>query len=1512
VGFVTRLDARRRRGPLFYSKYVLKEMQFMKRNQPDSTRLRILASLVTAICLMATTPRTHAAATASDTACNDSIGNGNNGGSGFGAWTGVAGGNYLGASFTGESGCASSWGIYDLSGGTTGNAQRPFTSANGTANLQVGQTITVDMAYGGDGSGSEGMSLYNSSGVAVFEFYIASGNNDWTIHDNSGNNITTVPKANEPSGVRVIFTLTSSTNYSLTVQAPIGTTVINAQTGTLISQSPQAITQLRFYDYDTSNTSKNLEIGQIGVSCPTPTITTQPNSNFVFSGSTATFTVASTTAASPTYQWQTNNGSGTYVNIGSATSASYTTPATTTAMNGYLYQCVVQDACSDSVTSSVASLTVSSSTLPSVTAGPTNGATCSGSSLSLAVTASGSSLSYAWFQHTNLGWGSTWVVTNETGGTIFLGSSTNTDGATSPCSSFGNYGDINTSSGMSWGLWGGATGEQVTRMFPAALTNGQIFQINMDNGNVDTGKSVGFSLHNASNNSLFSFYFPGGQTDYGYNDSAGTHTSGVSFTRTGLQIAVIVGSGNPASYTLLITPCGGSTVGYTGTFATTGSPDILLLYNNNDTGSDTSVSDCYFNSLFAGLAYDNADNYTNVSQWSGYDRGEAFPITNSASSTFFTPTNAANGSVYYAIAYNSVGASVSTNATLTVNALPSATITDNSSDCQGSQDTFSVPAASSYSWSLSANTSGASISGSSTGSTVTVNNGGAGTYTVNVTVTSASGCVNSSSYTVTTVASPTVSNPSNESACQGNSATFTVTGTGVASYQWQVNSGSSWANVSTGSGGNTASYTTPAASTGMNGYQYWCIVAGCGGIMETSAEAGLTVYATPVGGTATPTSSSLCSGNNTTINLAGYTGSIQWQQASDDITFANVTGGSGATSASYTTPSLTSTTYYRAQVTSGACSMAYSTTNTITVSATSVGGTATAAVTNLLSGNLTTITLSGYTGSIQWQTSPDSVTYTNIPGATSATYTTPNLDQSAYYQAVLTSGACSTATSSVASVIVGTAPFVSTPLSQSNYVGTTATFSASPGGSTPFSYSWAQRTNGGWGSGNGWTVSGSGTTYLSSALGNNNGGANCSTFGSQGDINSPNTTTALGMYGGSSGNETAVRTFNALTPGQVVSIDMDNGFVANGITEGFSLQSSIGTNLLEFYFLGGGADYMYSDATGAHHTGIGYTDNGLRVVFILDSSTNYTLNVTPCGGTTSQFMGLYTNTISRLELFDNNPNGGGQNNLYFNNFVVGGYVDNADNYNSLAGGSWAGANFGDQPIASGNGASTYTTPTLITNYTGYQYEVVAYNAYGTYLSSAATLTVLLPPVAAPMTAYRTAGLPLMIALSDMATNWSDAYSYPVSLTGINLTTTNLQTLLLLNVSTNNGAFVITNIAFVGYTNGPNVNDQYSYSISDGNGGTNIGYVNIVIVNSVTGTNSIALIVPGNPTFLTAYGIPYYTYVLQRATNMASPVWINVSTNTAATNGVISASDSFSDLSGNRPVTSYYRLSWSSP
>ena len=342
-------------------------------------------------------------------------------------------------------------------------------------------------------------------------------------------------------------------------------------------------------------------------------------------------------------------------------------------------------------------------------------------------------------------------------------------------------------------------------------------------------------------------------------------------------------------------------------------------------------------------------------------------------------------------------------------------------------------------------------------------------------------------------------------------------------------------------------------------------------------------------------------------------------------------------------------------------------------------------------------------------------------------------------------------------LIVGAPSITTQPTAQSTCAGSTATFSVSPTGQ---SYSWS-KVGTGWG--NAWSASGGGGIYRGTSTGNENGGGACSSFSSALDINSASGN-ALGIYGGGSP-ESATRTFTALTSGQVVSIDVDNGGVDSGKKVGFSLQTSGGSDVLQFYFLGGQSNYKYNDGT-ERDTGIGFLRTGLRVQFILNSATTYTLSVQSCGSTVTSFTGTYSGTIAKVKLFNENTSTGAANDAFFNNFIIGGYVDNADNYSGT--GSWAGSDNGAQPIATGNGSSTYTTPTTVSGDSGSQYQVVVYNLGGAVLSSAATLTVnSLSTLTAPASQSRTVGN--NVTFSVVATGGSPSATYQWRKGGVNIT-----------------------------------------------------------------------------------------------------------------------------------------------
>jgi hypothetical protein len=123
-----------------------------------------------------------------------------------------------------------------------------------------------------------------------------------------------------------------------------------------------------------------------------PSITTQPLSQTIIAGQTATFSVTATGTAPLSYQWRQNG-----VAIGGASSSSYTTPAETTSANGTQFSVVVSNS-AGSVTSAAATLTVNAATVaPSITTQPLSQTIIAGQTATFSVVAAGTSpLAYQW------------------------------------------------------------------------------------------------------------------------------------------------------------------------------------------------------------------------------------------------------------------------------------------------------------------------------------------------------------------------------------------------------------------------------------------------------------------------------------------------------------------------------------------------------------------------------------------------------------------------------------------------------------------------------------------------------------------------------------------------------------------------------------------------------------------------------------------------------------------------------------------------------------------------------------------------------------------------------------------------------------------------------------------------------------------------------------------------------------------------------------------------------------
>jgi autotransporter-associated beta strand protein len=188
-----------------------------------------------------------------------------------------------------------------------------------------------------------------------------------------------------------------------------------------------------------------------------------------------------------------------------------------------------------------------------------------------------------------------------------------------------------------------------------------------------------------------------------------------------------------------------------------------------------------------------------------------------------------------------------------------------------------------------------------------------------------------------------------------------------------------------------------------------------------------------------------------------------------------------------------------------------------------------------------------------------------------------------------------------------------------------------------------------------------------------------------------------------------------------------------------------------------------------------------------------------------------------------------------------------------------------------------------------------YGGDANYIASTNTLAQIVtnhPPVAADATYCRNTGVYAWhIAISDLLTNVTDVDGDTFTLVAVGAST--------------NGIILTTNATSIGYYNTNSVADQFSYTVSDGHGGTATGTISLTVNPLVTGQDA-TVSTSGNAVQLVFHGIPGYSYVVQRSTNLISS-WVDISTNAAAGNGVISLTDTFDDLGSNAPASAYYRL-----
>jgi sulfatase modifying factor 1 len=211
---------------------------------------------------------TNALDLASDSAYSDGWTTGDNGGTGFGAWTlGTTSGDVnRNGHFVGSSPQASitapSWGLY-ANQNQTASALRPLPSY-----LTTNQVLSLEFENGlVDGVSSVGVELLNSATQSLCVFYYQGGEGWYR----AGTNLTTINFTT--NGLRLDFQLYTPDQMLLTV-TPVNGGRYRTYLSTLTSQSDQLITRLRVWNYSAGeNSDHDLFLNRLQVTTVTKQFT---------------------------------------------------------------------------------------------------------------------------------------------------------------------------------------------------------------------------------------------------------------------------------------------------------------------------------------------------------------------------------------------------------------------------------------------------------------------------------------------------------------------------------------------------------------------------------------------------------------------------------------------------------------------------------------------------------------------------------------------------------------------------------------------------------------------------------------------------------------------------------------------------------------------------------------------------------------------------------------------------------------------------------------------------------------------------------------------------------------------------------------------------------------------------------------------------------------------------------------------------------------------------------------
>jgi hypothetical protein len=586
-----------------------------------------------------------------------------------------------------------------------------------------------------------------------------------------------------------------------------------------------------------------------------PNVITQPVSQTICEGDNAVFTT-SATGTGLTYQWQENTGSG-FVNVvnggaySGATSGTLTVSGVTAGMDGYQYQCIISGSiCVSSSTSDVVLITITTS--PSISQQPADIYVCPTDPASFSITTQGTGITYQWQVNNGSGFvnvSNTGVYSGATASTLNIsGVLINMDGYEYRCIVNGTF-----CSGTSTSLVGivHINGAPLITQDPSDM-------------NYCVGDNATFTVSATGTGLTYQWQVNNGS---GWVDLVnGINYSGANSASLNIIAAPLSFDGN--LYRVIVSGsinCSGSATSNEAVFNEDPNPFI----SSQPVDQYVCTGD---NAIFSITASGNGLTY----QWqentgSGFVNVTNGGVYSGATSSTLSITGVISGMdsyTYQCIVSSPICTGTSTTSIVTLHETTSPFISVQPQDqsvCIGDNLAITVTANGSglaYQWQVNTGSGfvnvadGGVYSGSGSaaliisGATLGMNNY---LYQVIVTGTSCLSASTSNAVTLNVGQSPTIlTNPVATAICDGFDASFSITTVGNnLTYQWQVNTGSGFTDISTGGVYSNATTTTlniTGADVSMNAYQYQCVVTGsinCA-LTSTSTSAVLTVNPSPV------------------------------------------------------------------------------------------------------------------------------------------------------------------------------------------------------------------------------------------------------------------------------------------------------------------------------------------------------------------------------------------------------------------------------------------------------------------------------------------------------------------------------------------------------------------------------------------------------------------------------------------------------------------------------------------